>query len=161
MQRKLAAVEAKYGGSDFEKRQYALYALMCCYGIELLADNIAECRANMLDVLAQYLNVPETDDAYRAAFVVLSQNLVHGDALTMKGQDGAPITFAEWGYLGKGRFQRRDFRLDVLTGSSSFSAEGSLFAHLGKHEIFTPTKTYPPMTLRDLSSSMDNPQEAA
>jgi hypothetical protein len=92
---------------------------------------------------------------------VLSQNLVHGDALTMKGQDGAPITFAEWGYLGKGRFQRRDFRLDVLTGSSSFSAEGSLFAHLGKHEIFTPTKTYPPMTLRDLASSMDNPQEAA
>jgi hypothetical protein len=30
---------------------------MCCYGIELLADNIAECRANMLEVLAQYLNL--------------------------------------------------------------------------------------------------------
>lgn len=161
LQRKLAAVEAKYSGSDFEKRQYALYALMCCYGIELLTDNIAECRANMLDVLAQYLNVPETDDAYRAARVVLSQNLVHGDALTMKGQDGAPITFAEWGYLGKGRFQRRDFRLDVLSGSSSFSAEGSLFAHLGKHEIFTPIKTWPPMTLRDLAAAMDTPQEAA
>lgn len=161
LQRKLAAVEAKYAKAEFEKRQYALYALMCCYGIELLADNIAECRANMLDVLVQYLNVPETDDAYRAAHVVLSHNLVHGDALTMKGEDGAPITFGEWGYLGKGRFQRRDFRLDVLTGSSSFSAEGSLFAHLGKHEIFTPTKTYPPMNLRDLASGMDNPQEAA
>lgn len=111
LQRKLAAVEAKYGGSDFEKRQYALYALMCCYGIELLADNIAECRATMLNVLAQYLNLPETDDAYRAAYVVLSQNLVHGDALTMKGQDGAPITFAELAYLGKGRFQRRDSAL--------------------------------------------------
>lgn len=161
LQRKFAAVEAKYGGSDFEKRQYALYALMCCYGIELLADNIAECRANMLEVLAQYLNLSETDDAYRAAFFVLSQNLVHGDALTMKGQDNAPITFAEWGYLGKGRFQRRDFRLDVLTGSSSFSAEGSLFAHLGKHEIFTPIKTWPPKTLRDLAAELDNPQEAA
>jgi hypothetical protein len=37
---------------------------------------------------------------------------------------------------------RRDFRFDVLTGSSAFSAEDSLFAHLGKkflHEIFTPT----------------------
>ncbi len=30
-------------------------------------------------------------------------------------RDGQPITFAEWGYLGKGKFQRRDFRLDVLT----------------------------------------------
>ena len=162
LQRKLAAVEIKFGKSDFEKRHYALLGLMCTYGIELLADNIAECRANMLDVLADYLNVDEADDLYRAAFFVLSQNLVHGDALTMRAQDGLPITFAEWGYLGKGRFQRRDFRLDVLTGSSSFSAEGSLFAHLGKHEIFTPIKTWPTMTVRDLAAANDGtPQEAA
>ena len=162
LQRKLAAVEIKFGKSDFEKRHYALLGLMCTYGIELLADNIAECRANMLDVLADYLSIDETDDLYRAAFFVLSQNLVHGDALTMRAQDGLPITFAEWGYLGKGRFQRRDFRLDVLTGSSSFSAEGSLFAHLGKHEIFTPIKTWPTMTVRDLAAAYDGtPQEAA
>ncbi|GAA0007264.1 hypothetical protein BRDID11002_72700 [Bradyrhizobium diazoefficiens] len=72
------------------------------------------------------------DDLYRAASYVLSQNLVHGDALKMRTHRGQPITFAEWGYLGKGKFQRRDFRLDVLTGSSAFSAEGSLFAHLGQ-----------------------------
>jgi hypothetical protein len=83
---------------------------------------------------------------------VLSQNLVHGDALKMRTCDDQPITFSEWGYLGKGKFQRRDFRLDVLTGSSSFSAEGSLFAHLGKHEIFTPTKIYPPMTVSELAA---------
>ena len=162
LQRKLAAVETKFGKHDFEKRHYALLGLMCTYGIELLADNIAECRANMLDVLAEYLDIDESDDLYRAAFFVLSQNLVHGDALTMRAQDGLPITFAEWGYLGKGRFQRRDFRLDVLTGSSSFSAEGSLFAHLGKHEIFTPIKTWPTMTVRDLAAANDGtPQEAA
>ncbi|MCA9982601.1 MAG: hypothetical protein KDD89_17320, partial [Anaerolineales bacterium] len=66
------------------------------------------------------------------------------------------------GYLGKGKFQRRDFRLDVLTGSSAFSAEGTLFAHLGKHEIFTPIRTWPAMTLRDLAAAHDGtPQEAA
>lgn len=162
LQRKLAAVEVKFGKSDFEKRHYSLYALMCTYGIELLPDNIAECRANMLDVLAEYLNIDETDEAYRAASYVLAQNLVHGDALTMRTDGGQPITFAEWGYLGKGKFQRRDFRLDVLTGSSAFSAEGTLFAHLGKHEIFTPTKTWPAMTLRDLAAAHDStPQEAA
>jgi hypothetical protein len=36
---------------------------------------------------------------------------------------------------------------------SSFSLEGSLFAHLGKHEIFTPIKEYPPMTVRELVCS--------
>ena len=162
LQRKLAAVEIKFGKSEFEKRHYALLALMCAYGIELLADNIAQCRANMLDVLAEYLNIDDTDDTYRAAFFVLSQNLVHGDALTMRAQDGQPLTFAEWGYLGKGKFQRRDFRMDVLTGSSAFSAEGSLFAHLGKHEIFTPIKTWPTMTVRDLADATDGtPKEAA
>jgi type I restriction-modification system DNA methylase subunit len=129
LQRKLAAVELKFGKSDFERRHYALLGLMCTYGIELLEDNIAECRANMLEILAEYLNLSESDDLYRAASYVLTQNLVHGDALTMRNSDGKPITFAEWGYLGKGKFQRRDFRLDTLTQSSAFSAEGSLFAN--------------------------------
>jgi hypothetical protein len=153
LQRKLAAVEAKYGKSDFERRHYGLLALMCIYGIELLTDNIAECRANLLEIFADYLNLEEADDLYRAAFYVLSQNLVHGDALTMRALDGKPISFSEWGYLGTGKFQRRDFRLDVLTGSSAFSAEGSLFAQLAKHELFAPTKSYPAMTVKDLANA--------
>ena len=161
LQRKLAAVELKFGKSDFERQHYALLGLMCIYGIELLADNIAECRANVLDVFADYLKLDEADDLYRAATHVLSTNLVHGDALTMRAisdmgdqpvKDRPPITFAEWGYLGKGKFQRRVFRFDVLTGSSKYSEEGSLFADLGKHEIFTPIKTYPPMTVRELAA---------
>lgn len=163
LQRKLAAVELKFEKSDFEKRHYALLALMCTYGIELLADNIVECRANMLEILGDYLNLEESDDLYRAAFYVLSQNLVHGDALSMRTSDGQPITFAEWGYLGKGKFQRRDFRFDVLTHMSAFSAEDSLFVHLGKHEIFTPIKSYPSMTVRELACAAlgDAPKEMA
>ena len=151
LQRKLAAVEAKYGKSDFERRHYALLALMCIYGIELLLDNIDECRANLLEIFADYLKVDESNALYRAGFYVLSQNLVCGDALTMRGRDGQPISFAEWGYLGRGKFQRRDFRLDVLTGSSAFSAEDSLFAQLGKNELFTPIRTYPAMTIQKLA----------
>ncbi|MGH3430649.1 MAG: hypothetical protein ACRD3Q_12400, partial [Terriglobales bacterium] len=114
---------------------------------------IAECRANMLEILADSLIVDEPDDLYRAGSYVLSQNLVHGNALTMRSDTGQPITFPEWGYLGKGKFQRRDFRFDVLTGSSAFSAQGSLFAHMGKHEIFTPVKTYVPMTVGELAAA--------
>ena len=91
LQRKLAAVEAKFGKSDFERRHYALLALMCTYGIELLADNIAECRANMLEVFADYLDLDEAADLYRAASNVLSLNLIHCDAMTMRDTDGKPI----------------------------------------------------------------------
>lgn len=58
--RKRAAVELRFGGSDFEKRHYALLGLMCIYGIELLDDNIAECRDNLLDLFADYLGLDDT-----------------------------------------------------------------------------------------------------
>jgi hypothetical protein len=151
LQRKLLAVELKYGKNDFEKRHYALLGLMCIYGIELLADNIAECRSNVLELFAEYMKLDESDELYRAVFYVLSQNLVHGDALTMRTHSGKPIAFAEWGYLGKGKFQRRDFRFHDLTLSSAFNSEDSLFSQLGRHELFTPTRTHAPMTVSDLA----------
>ena len=152
LQRKLVAVELKYGKSDFERRYFALYALMCIYGIEFLLDNIAECRDNLLEVFAEFLNLDETDELYQAASYVLSQNLVHGDALKMCTHDGRAITFAEWGNLKAGKFQRRDFLLDMLTLSSSFSAKGSLPPNPGKHGIFTPTnKTYPQVKIAELA----------
>lgn len=161
LQRKLTSVENKFGKSRFDRQNYALLGLMCIYGIEVLADNIAECRSNMLETFAEYLSISPDEDAYLAARYVLSQNLLQGDALTMQSADSVPITFAEWGHLGKGKYQRRDFRLDVLTGSSAFSAEDSLFSGLGKHEIFTPIRAYPPMSMRDLarltSTELDQP----
>lgn len=151
LQRKLAAVEVKYGKSDFERQHYALLALMCIYGIELLADNIAECRSSLLKVFSEYLIFQEAEPIQQAALAVLSVNLIHGDALTMNTHDGTPITFAEWGYLGKGKFQRRDFRLDNLTHSSAYSSD-PLFAHLDKHDIFSPIKAWPPMSVSALAT---------
>jgi len=151
LKRKLATVEDKYGKSEFERRHFALFALMCIYAIELLSDNITDCRANLLGIFAEYLKLDSVDETYRAGYYVLSQNLVHGDATKMRTHNNQAIIFAEWGQVGKGRYMRRDFRLDSLAESSDFTAEGSLFAQLGRHEIFTPTKTYPSMTTRELA----------
>lgn len=152
LRRKLTAVELKYGKSDFECRHYALLALMCIYGIELLPDNISKCRDNLLAVFSDYLKLKHSDELYRSGHYVLSQNLVHGDATKMRTHGDQAITFPEWGYLGKGQFQRRDFRFDSLTQSSAFSAEGDLFANVGRHEIFTPAKTYPAIAIAELST---------
>ena len=154
LKRKLATVEIKYAKSEFDRQHYAVLSLMCIYGIELLEDNIEECKATLLDIFAEYLNLNKEDALYACGDYVLTHNIVHGDALTMKDVKGSPIDFAECGYLGKGKFQRRDFRFDVLTGSSAFSAEGSLFADLGKHEIFQPIKSYEPMTVAEIASQL-------
>ena len=152
LKRKLAVVEMKYGKSEFDRSHYALLGLMCIYGIELLTDNIEECHANLMEIFAEYLGIDKSNDLFQAASYVLSQNIVHGDALTMQTSSKKPIAFAEWGYLGKGKYQRRDFRFDILTGASAFSAQGSLFAELGKHEIFQPIKIYDPIIVRELAS---------
>lgn len=158
LQRKLAAVELKYGKVAYERQHYALLALTSLYGIELLADNIAECRANMLEVFAAYLGIREEDELYRAASHVLSLNLIQGDAMKMVASDGRPIRVTEWSSVGKGKFNRRDFRLDSLTRAgelrhSSVREQASLFGGLGRHEVFTPVKDYPPMTVRELAAA--------
>jgi len=142
LQRKLVIVEQKYGKSDFEKQHFALLGLMCIYGIELLSDNIVECRNNLLEIFTEFLGIDEKNEFYKAAFFVLTENLIHGDAITVKKSEGANITFAEWGYLGKGKFQRRDFRLDTLTLSSMFSAEDSLFADLMQFDVIIGNPPY-------------------
>lgn len=144
LMRKLAVVQARYGKSDFEKRHHALLGLMCIYGIELLEDNVAECREILLEVFAEYLQVGRGDEWYSAAARVVDTNIVHGDALAMttQGDKPEPITFAEWSYVGRGRYHRRDFRLDTLTQMSSFGEQDTLFGDLGKHEIFTPTRDH-------------------
>lgn len=150
LERKLAAVQLRHGRSDFEKRHYALFALMCIYGIELLEDNAIECRENLQGTFARYLKVDVGDVWSRAASTVLAANIVQGDALAMTTASGEPITFAEWGYLGRGKFQRRDFRYDSLTQRASAS-EG-LFAHFEEHEIFTPVHAYPPMRVQEIAA---------
>lgn len=149
LQRKLAAVQARHGKSDFEKRHYALFALMCVYGIELLPDNVQECRENLLNTFMKFLGRDNDEQWSRAAQTVLEANVVQGDALTMTTTGGRPIAFPEWGYLGKGKYQRRDFGYDNLTQRASF--EGTLWDHLEEHEIFTPTRTYPSMTVQEIA----------
>lgn len=151
LRRKLSIVHRKYAKSDFENRHHALFSLMCIYGIELLADNVAECRQNLLDELFSYLGADTPGEWLAAAGVVVDTNIVHGDAIAMTRHDGAPITFSEWSYIGRGQFQRRDFGYDTLTQMSSF-AEDTLFGHEESHDIFTPSRTYPLLTVAEIPS---------
>ncbi len=146
--RKLDTVKNRYGKSDFEKRHYALFALMSIYGIELLADNVAECRENLLKVFNDFLQGQHEDVWSNAAMYVLEANVIQGDALSLTRSDGLHIEFPEWGYLGAGKFQRRDFRFDALTQRSSI--KGTLFELFEEHQLFVPTQTYPPMKVEEM-----------
>ncbi|MES2093170.1 MAG: SAM-dependent DNA methyltransferase [Actinomycetota bacterium] len=150
LERKLSAVQFRHGRSDFEKNHYALFAVMCVYGIELLADNAAECRSRLLGTFAKYLKAKDGDMWWRAGQRVLDVNIVEGDALTMTTADSAPIIFPEWGYLGRGKFQRRDFRYDALAQRSS--VQGAIWEPSGTHDVFVPVKAHIRMTVQELAA---------
>lgn len=149
LKRKLNTVQAKYSKSEFERKHQALFALMCIYGIELLGDNIAECRKILLEVFSAFLSVGPEDFWFRAAESVLNANILQGDALTLMTTDGNHIEFPEWAYLGGGQYQRRDFRYDALTQRSSI--QGTLFELFEEHHLFVPTKTYAKMSAEELA----------
>ena len=44
--------------------RYANWGQMYCYGIELLAESIAECGASTLEVLAEYLDLADDERPY-------------------------------------------------------------------------------------------------
>ena len=150
--RKLAAVQAKYWANEFERRHYALLGLMCIYGIELLEDNAELCRQNLLNIFTEFIADP-TDDVWgKAAAKVLQVNIVQADALTMKQPNGDSLEFPEWGYLGKGKYQRRDFQYSELTQRSSFA--GTLFEQFESDEIFAPKAEYRPMTVKEIAEGV-------
>ena len=146
---KFQTVQSKFGKSEFEKKHNALFALMCIYGIELLKDNVEECRSILLSQFINFLNLEKDDKFVNAAVRVLQSNIIQGDALTLTSTKGDPIQFPEWGYLGNGKFHRRDFRYDSLTQRSGIN--GNLFEMLEENELFIPTKSYPPLTVEEIS----------
>lgn len=150
LERKLATVRSRYGKAAFELRHQALLALMSIYGIELLADNAAECRERLLGVLVRFLEVDAGDEWAHAARAVLAVNIVQGDALSLTTAAGDDIAFAEWSYVGSGRFQRRDFHYKALTRRSEY--QGTLFDAFEEHEVFAPIASHPPMTVRELAA---------
>ncbi len=147
--RKLQTVTVRYRKSNFERNHYALLALMSIYGIELLQDNVEECRQNLLTIFTEYLKATNDEPWTLAAHNVLQANIIHGDALSLLTTSGNPIEFPEWGYLGSGKYQRRDFRFESLTQRASY--EGTLFGELEEHELFIPTRTYSPMTVEEIA----------
>lgn len=150
LDKKLKVVHQKYGKSEFECKHHALLSLMCIYGIELLEDNVKECREILLSQFIDFLKIDKDDLFATAAELVLNTNIIQGDALTLTKINGTPIEFPEWGYLGNGKYQRRDFRYDDLTQRSSIT--GTLFEILEEHEVFIPTKSYSSMTVKEMVS---------
>ena len=134
LRRRLTAVGRKCRKSILRWEQDALLGLACLYGIELLYDNVNECRDRLHAIFHDAYTARFKDECRRecsaAARVILRSNIVQGDALkmTMVAHDpNEPMILTQWAMLPGGRFKRQLYEYRELTGDPPGAAP-SLFA---------------------------------
>lgn len=132
LHRKLAVVAQQYKKSPDDYMRYAFVAVSSLYGVDILEDNAEECRERLYGIVeAEAKRAIKKPDALflEAVRYLLHQNILCGDALTLKDSNGDPITFAEWSLVTGDKVKRRDFLLsELLDGNTAKGETLSLFA---------------------------------
>ncbi|MBR4234908.1 MAG: SAM-dependent DNA methyltransferase [Clostridia bacterium] len=142
LRRKLAAVKARYKKSAADYEKYAVMAVTSIYGVDLLQDNVEECRSRLFAIWDEEYtaNCKQEcrEECREAVRYILERNILCGNALTLKKVNAAgedtedPIIFSEWVFTGKSSVKRSDYRLDVLMNEnpdqSNYQGQLSLFA---------------------------------
>jgi hypothetical protein len=143
LERKLQVVKMRYGKVQLEYERNAVLAISSIYGIDILEDNVQECRDRLFNIFNQkYTELFEdlaNDDCRESVRYILSRNIIHGDALTLKtvGDRPEPIIFSEWSPVNGSMIKRRDFSFKELLHHESMM-ELPLFADTGE-DVFIPT----------------------
>ncbi|MDZ4821649.1 MAG: SAM-dependent DNA methyltransferase [Planctomycetota bacterium] len=116
--RKLRRVSDFHPRSSLKWQRDAILSVSTIYGIDLLADNVAICRQRLLKIVCdryiERFKTPLPEATARTAGYILSKNIVHGDALTLRTSEDQPIIFPEWAFIGGNTVKRRDFTFAQL-----------------------------------------------
>lgn len=154
LSRKMEAVRKRFSKNRYEYDLASAQAVSSMYGVELLPDNVEICRNRLLDqyleTYRQHLSDNVSPELERCIRFILKKNILCGDALTMLQQNGEPITFCEWTFIGMdGKVKRRDFELAELLRNVEYDKpkageEGLLFADTGEPTfVHLPKREYP------------------
>ncbi len=154
MSRKMEAVRRQFVKNRFEYDQASAMAVSSMYGVELLPDNVDACRNRLLtqylETYRQHQHQEASPELERCVSFLLRKNILCGDALTMLRDNGEPVTFCEWTFIGTGgKVKRRDFELSELLRNVEYDKpkageEGLLFADTGEPTfVHLPKREFP------------------
>lgn len=159
LERKLRVVEKRYGRSQVEYERYAVLAVSSIYGIDILEDNIQQCRHRLFGVFewdySRLFRNKAKNKCREAVRFILERNLIRGDALTLKtvGDQAEYILFSEWSPVNGNMLKRRDFTFRGLL-THERTKELPLFSDLGE-DVFIPrpAKEYPPVHFLEIADA--------
>ena len=169
LERKLAVVERRYGKSQLDFERYAVLAVSSIYGIDILPDNVRDCRRRLFEVFdanyARLFKAAGKNKCREAVRFILERNIIWGDALTLNtvGEKGDHIVFSEWSPVNGSMLKRRDFTFSELLRHEGVMQtplfpglerehQLSLFSDLGEHVFIpTPIREYAPIHFLEIA----------
>ena len=143
LERKLQVVESRYGKIQLEFERNAVLAVSSIYGIDILEDNVAECRNRLLEIFRNRYQAKfrsaVNPECTRSIQYILQRNIIWGNALDLMTVGIVPeqIVFSEWSPINGSMLKRRDFTFHGLLDHAKIK-EMPLFSDLGE-EVFIPT----------------------
>lgn len=158
LDRKLAVVEKRYGKSQLDFERYAVLAVSSIYGIDILEDNVRQCRHRLYgvfdcDYYSRLFRNRTKNRCREAVRFILERNIIWGDALDLRtrNEPRAPIVFSEWSPVNGSMLKRRDFTFHSLLEHEGMK-ELPLFSDLGE-DVFIPTpeREYPPVHFMEIA----------
>jgi len=160
LERKLAVVEKRYGKSQLDFERYAVTAVTSLYGIDILEDNVRQCRHRLYgvfdcDFYSRLFKNRAKNKCRETIRFILDRNITWGDALTLKTVGDTPeyIVFTEWSPVNGSMLKRRDFTFHGLL-EHEYYREQPLFSDLGD-DVFIPTPEhdYPPVHFLEIADA--------
>lgn len=151
LERKLRVVERRYGRLQSDYERYAILAVSSIYGIDILEDNVQECRQRLFDIVDRQYSAlfkrTAKEEFREAVRFILKRNILWGDALTLKtpGDKQEYIVFSEWSLVNGSLIKRRDFTFYELLEHEHIKRM-PLFSNLSDNGFLpTPEREYQPV----------------
>lgn len=160
LSRKLEIVTKRYKKSPYDFERNSLLAVGSIYGVDIMFDNVQECRERLLNLWEKYYKkvVKKADynaDTVDSVTYILSKNIVCGNALTYHCVDEnavdteRPIVFSQWAFATGPMIKREDYIFEDLLNQTH---DGSIPLRKGSDNTDEGTlvKIYPPIHYRRL-----------
>lgn len=173
LDRKLKSVTRRYKKSPYDWTKNSILALSSIYGVEILYDNVDDCRERLFELWNNYfesvVKKSERDQRVRdSAKFILSKNIILGNALSLyevdeNGNDiDKPIVFSNWSFVTGAYIKREDYIFSkLLDGTSEEKKNNSqnnqlsfdLFGSDESNQGGTLIQIYPPVDFRELGNN--------
>lgn len=123
LDRRISRVRKTYMRSQNEYEHYIFVSISTLFGIELIHENILECRKRMFSKVEDFY-LRDFENSANLKFLellkfVISKNIVHGNFITgMNASSSDKMTFTQWTFFKTKKLKRRDFVLESLSSKA-------------------------------------------